>query len=395
MALDLFRERGVPLDRQQLSWREMVGTPISKLDDDAFSRVRIVLMNGIESDAVRFKHLAARFDHDLRLPLAQVRRADHHQQTAVNWLLGADQSPLETTIAVEQVAVEVTAAVAEREPDPYLASVYRFGLLEDFDHLYRFAALMDRLTGQDANHILQSYTDLRPGRPTAFGHRAPQDDLRAPYDRKTADPLSKIHAITVTAAALQARDYYMTIGPTFADPLARQLYAEIASIEEQHVTQYTSLGDPGESLLEKWLLHEATEACNYAWCAAQESNPRLRALWTRFCEWELGQLQVVMGLFRQVSRRDPAEVLPAVVPEALDYRSHRAFVRDVLHAEVDLRAVGADFVPAEQEPIDGHSAKVRQSLARHGAPSDIVAAAWRWSPGTELAGATRPTVEAK
>ena len=27
----------------------------------------------------------------------------------------------------------------------------------------------------------------------------------------------------------------------FADPLARQLYAEIASIEEQHVTQYESI----------------------------------------------------------------------------------------------------------------------------------------------------------
>ena len=34
----------------------------------------------------------------------------------------------------------------------------------------------------------------------------------------------------------QTHDYYMTIGPTFADPIARQLYAAIASVEEQHVT---------------------------------------------------------------------------------------------------------------------------------------------------------------
>jgi hypothetical protein len=62
---------------------------------------------------------------------------EHHQATLVNWLIGPDHSPLETTIAYEQVAIDVTAAVAQNEPDPYLAQVYRFGLLEDFDHMYR------------------------------------------------------------------------------------------------------------------------------------------------------------------------------------------------------------------------------------------------------------------
>ena len=140
MALDLFAERGTPLDRQRFTWRELVQTPISKLDDDAFTRVRVILMNGIELEAVRFGHACARFEGAFRLPLAQVRRVEQHQATLVNWLLGADHSPLETTIAYEQVAIEVTAAVARLEPDPYLAQVYRFGLLEDFDHLHRFGS---------------------------------------------------------------------------------------------------------------------------------------------------------------------------------------------------------------------------------------------------------------
>ena len=41
-------------------------------------------------------------------------------------------------------------------------------------------ALLDRLEGKDANNILQSYTDILPGRPTIEHHRAPQDDLRNP-----------------------------------------------------------------------------------------------------------------------------------------------------------------------------------------------------------------------
>lgn len=158
----------------------MVGNPISKLDDDAFTRIRIILLNGLELDALRIKHIASRLNQELRVPLAQIGRVEQHQATMINWLLSADHSPLETTIAYEQVAIEVTAAVAQAEPDPYQAQTYRFGLLEDFDHLYRYSALLDRLSGKDANNILQGYTDIVPGRPTAIEHRAPQDDVRTP-----------------------------------------------------------------------------------------------------------------------------------------------------------------------------------------------------------------------
>jgi hypothetical protein len=55
MALDLMREKGVPLEEQLMSFtsRDMVRVPVSKLDDDAFTKVRIILMNGIESEQLR------------------------------------------------------------------------------------------------------------------------------------------------------------------------------------------------------------------------------------------------------------------------------------------------------------------------------------------------------
>ncbi|XXT56701.1 hypothetical protein WMF28_29675 [Sorangium sp. So ce590] len=88
MALDLLNERGTPLDKQQFDWRELVSIPSSKLSDGAFTRVRIILMNGM-----------------------------------VNWLLPGDLSVLETTLGFEQVAIEVTVAVAMNEPDEHLAQV--------------------------------------------------------------------------------------------------------------------------------------------------------------------------------------------------------------------------------------------------------------------------------
>ena len=379
---NLLDNKGTPLDKQHFTWKEMASKPISKLDDDAFTRVRVILMNGVESDALRLKHFGSRFHKALRDPLAQVRRAEQHQMTMVNWLLSADHSPLETTVAYEQTAIEITAAVAQTEPDPYQAQTYRFGLLEDFDHLYRYSAMLDRLEGKDANNILQGYTDLVPGRPTSEHHRAPQDDLRENYQKDQAELITKIHAALITAAEYQTHDYYMNIGPTFADPVARALYAEIASVEEQHVTQYGSLQDPGETFIEKWLIHEAMEVYAYASCAEQEDNPRIKAMWERFVDYELGHLNLACELFKNLERRDPAEILGGQLPEMIAFKSQRDFVRTTLAAEVDLRAHGINYVNKQDE--SQASLDYRARLNAQGVPASVAFAGYNWQPGTEL-----------
>jgi hypothetical protein len=393
MTIDLLKDRGTPLDRQRFTWKELVQPPYSKLDDDAFTRVRVILMNGIETEALRFGHACARMNRALQPELARVRRIEQHQQTMINWLNPADQSPLETTIGYEQVAIEVTASIALKEPDPYLAQTYRFGLLEDFDHMYRYSALMDRVEGKDANNILQSYTDVLAGRPTVVEHRHPDNDLRTPYDKNQAALISKLHALTLVAGEHQTHDYYMNIGPTYPDPTGRQLYAEIASIEEQHVTQYESLMDASETWLEKWLIHEATEVYNYYSCVESESNKRIKAIWERFLDYELGQLRHVADLFERYERRDAAEVLKeGKLPAPIEYVSHRDFVRETLRNEVQLTAVGPNYVPFDQESEDNRA--YRDQLNSEGSPSERVALGYQWSPGTELK-AQRPRTSAE
>jgi hypothetical protein len=382
MSLFLFDNKGTPLAAQRFTWRDLVQNPISKLDDDAFTRIRVILALATEREALRFSHACARVNAELRLPLAELRRVEQHQATLVHGLIGADHSPLETTIAYEQMAIEITAAVAQKEPDAYLAQTYRFGLLEDFDHLFRFSALLDRLEGKDANNILQCYTDILPGRPTVEDHRAPRDDLRTAYDRFQTAPLSKLHALTILAAEHQAHDYYMTVGPLFADPMARQLYAEIASMEEQHVTQYASLADPEETWLEQWLLHEANEVYLYYGCMQQETNVRIRAIWARFLDYELGQLHYVCDRFRQDEGRDPAEILPAQLPEPVHYASQRDFVRKTLQQETDLRVNGTEYVGHGRESAE--SMQYREQVNADGSPSEAVAVGYHWQPGTEL-----------
>ena len=382
MTINLLQDRGMDLERQRLSWKDMVGRPISKLDDDAFTRVRIILMNGVELDSLRTKQMALRMNAQARVPLAQLMRVEQHQATTINWLLGADHSPLETTIGYEQTAIEVTASVAQLEPDEYLSQGYRYALLEDFDHLYRYSALLDRLEGKDANNITQGYTDIVPARETWFHHRAPEHDLLEPYGPGAA-LATKLHALTLTGGEYQTHDYYMNIGPVFADPLARQLYAEIASVESQHITHYGSMLNPQESVLEKLLISEACEVWNYAGCASQESNPRVRAIWERFLDYELGHFQVALKLFKDIERRDPAEVLgDGTLPRFIEFRSQRDYLRRVVEEETGMRKDGTRFVSAAGE---GASSLVyRDAVNGAGSPSQAVSATYAWSPGTEL-----------
>jgi hypothetical protein len=160
------------------------------------------------------------------------------------------------------------------------------------------------------------------------------------------------------------------------------LYAEIASIEEQHVTQYECLADPDETWLEKWLMHEATEVYNYWSCLESESNPRIRAIWERFLEYELGHVRFVAQLFEEHERRDAAQVLPERLPEPIQYVSHREFVRETLRRELTLSAVGTEFVDREHESEETRA--YREHMNSAGSPTQTVAAGYVWHPGTEL-----------
>jgi len=231
-------------------------------------------------------------------------------------------------------------------------------------------------------NILQNYTDIIPGRPTSLEHRDPHDEIKRHYQKNSASILTKFNALTTLACEQQTLHYYMNIGPTFGDPTGRQLFAEISSIKEQHITQYESIADPSETWLEKLLIHEANEVYNYYSCMEFETNYRIKKIWERFLDYELGQLQAVMELFKQFEKRDPQEVIPITLPDPLQYHSRRDFIRATLKNEVDLRVKGKFFITQEEE--SKWTKKYRDHMNADGSPSETTAAGYIWRPGTEL-----------
>ncbi len=126
------------------NWKGIEAKPYDKLEADPYTKARIILMNGIEVEAALFGHNFHRHceDNDLRREIALCRRMEQMQQKHVNWLSPSNETTLELTIGYEQLAVDLTAWLAMHEPDEYSKACMDFALLEDFDHLYRYANLL-------------------------------------------------------------------------------------------------------------------------------------------------------------------------------------------------------------------------------------------------------------
>src|ERR687895_1200534 len=354
MSFNPLEHRGIPLDQQIRTWRELDVEPVDPDRSDPYTKCRIIAMNGIEVEGVMFSHHFARVcpDPEVKRQLAEVRYAEQQQQKVVNWLLPGQSSILETTIAYEQVAVDLTGWVARMEPDPYLKQAYEFGVLEDFDHLYRYANLYEMIEHRKAEKVVDQLTEVMPGRPTVAEHRHPADNVRDPYDRGQASPLSKLHALTIMSAEQQTMNFYMNVGPQYMEPIARQLYQEIGLIEEEHVTHYESLVDPGETWWERLVNHEYNECYLYYSFMEQETDPKVKAIWELHLNMELEHLRIACDLLRGHDGREPEEILAPELPTILKFESNKAFLRELIANQLDLTTLGAGYVRDAHERFE-------------------------------------------
>jgi hypothetical protein len=374
MAFNPLKEKGIPIEKQVKTWMDLNSKPYDKESVHPYTRTRGILMNGIEVEAVIFKHQFARNtnDMDLRRHLATTRRVEQEQQKAINWMIPGNESDLEVTLGYEQVAVDLTAFLARTEPDPYVKQVLDFALLEDFDHLYRYANLMKLTDGKEPSSITKQYTEITVGRPTVLEHRHPWDEVRDFRDFTKADPVTKLHILTIVSAEQQTMNYYMNIGDRALDMLSRGLYLEIAQVEEQHVTHYESLLDPNATWFENLLLHEYNECYLYYSMMQHEPDPQARALWEENLGMEIEHLKMAAELLKQYEKKDPEALLPPEMPQVFKFESNIDYIRDILASQISYTADGTKFVPAENLPRD-HRYFMRQSMVNaKGAPSEMV-----------------------
>lgn len=350
-----FEQKPINMEDGFMDWSTIYPKPYDKKAVDPYTKIRVILMNGIEAEAIVFKHQFHRNcqDNDLRRELALSRRIEQQQQKRINWLKPLDESVIETTIGYEHLATDLTAWLAMNEPDLYVKQTLDLALLEDFDHLYRYANLLDLDEQIPAEQLVKKYVDIIPGRPTIAEHRHPFDSVRKPVNFKTADIRTKLNSLIIVSGEQQTMNFYMNLGPYYYNDLGRQLYQEIAMIEEQHVTHYGSLLDPNCTWLENMLLHEYMECYLYYSFYQDEVDPNVKSIWEMHYEQEVAHLHKAAELLEKYENKQWHQVIPGgQFPKLLKFQDTRDYVRKVLGEQILLSANRENYVSVQDLPED-------------------------------------------
>ena len=349
-----FDLKPMKIDDSIMNWKEMYPCSYNKCDVNPYTKTRIILMNGTEFEANSFSHQFSRHcnDNDLRREIALTRRIEQQQQKKIQDLKPINENILETTISYEQLAVDLTARLAQNEPDEYVKKALDFALLEDFDHLYRYSDLLEMEYKILPEKLVGRYTEIMPGRPTISHHRHPFDSIRR-HINKDASLITKLNINIITAAEQQTMNYYMNIGGFYTSDLGRRLYQEIGMVEEEHVSQYESLKNTNETWLERLLMHEYTECYLYYSCLNDETDPYIKKIWEMFFEFEVAHLHKACELLNKYENKEWQDVIPnGEFPKLLLLGPNIEYVRNILKNTVNCTAVREDYALVNELPID-------------------------------------------
>ena len=333
-----FEEKPMPIEKTFMDWRMMYPKSYNKHETDPYTKTRIILMNGTEFEAQWFSRNFSRHcqNNDLRRELALTRRIEQQQQKRISCLRPKDETILETTIGYEQLAVDLTAVLAQMECDCNVKKALDFALLEDFDHLYRYSNLLDYEYGTDPKKLVGGYTEITPARPTISEHRHPVDSIFRDVNNKNAELQTILNINIITAAEQQTMNYYLNVAPLYCkSDLGRRLYQEIGMIEEEHVSQYESLKDTSATWLEDLLMHEYTECYLYYSCMETETDCYIRRIWEECLIQEISHLHKAKELLWKYEQKDWQQLIPnGTFPSVLQLCPNIDYVRHIISTTV-------------------------------------------------------------
>lgn len=356
------------VDSYFLDLEKMYPKAYNKTKTSPYTKTRVILLNGTEFESNWFMHQFARNcdNAEIKRELAVVRAQEQMQQKRLSCLKPLNESILETTISYEQLAIDLTATLAKNEKDKNNKKALDFALLEDFDHLYRFANLLYLDKNQESASLVGKFTEITPARPTIAHHRYPKDNVKTHMDAKKADLFTKLVAATITAAEQQTMNYYMNIGGFHQSELGKKLYAEIAMIEEQHVTEYGSLIDSSMSPLENWLVHEYTECYLYYSCFADETDEYVKEIFRQRYLEECGHLRHVADLLYKYEGKPWQAVYPSGgdFPEPIRFEGNIEYIRSVLAKTINYTRSFEDYALIDDVPDKGNYFKYQKMNIR-------------------------------
>jgi hypothetical protein len=331
---------GMPLERQSRDWRELRMGGLDPEDVGSHTSCRVLVMRGVENHAVEYDGWAWRSepDPDLRGQLGRLRSAEARQRRTLAGLLRPPGGVLEAALAYERAAIDLDSWLARIEPDAGRRKVYQCDALEDFDHAYRYADVVDLVRRRRAGWMVDEVDDVIPAR---FETGQPEPGYEGAAESATPAPLSELNALTMLAVERHMTAFYDNAGPGRVHPFARPVYREVSRVEHDQVLRHQVLVDTGTGRWEQLVIREYNECRLYHAFLEHESDPRVRAVWELNLQMELGQLRLACDLLRRFDGREPGEFLGTGVPEASGFDRNKEFLRQLLGTHLDPETLGS------------------------------------------------------
>ncbi len=328
-----------------------------------YARARALLLLSIEgfSQKTALSLLSFLNNQDIRRDIALIHRAEARQEASLQLCRPEEEIPLERSIFLSMLGLELSAVLAQRLPDSATRQALHFALPELLDEVYRLSNLLMLFYGKNAHELLGGYVEIMPGRPLIACQRHPYDEIK-----KAAEPaciLESMAPLMLSAVCYLQRQEFLACLQHEKAPLARALFQELSLISAQHLMLFESL-IPEQSPLEQLLLCQYTEGDLYHSCAQEEENAALRQMYLEEAEHEFAHIRKTADL---CAKKKGIHVSLPDFPLPLRLGPNKGYVREVLqnvggtaHREgyiaVGQLPPGADFfryqdrlIPREEE----------------------------------------------
>ena len=298
---------------------------------------------------------------------------EQQQQTTINWL----HPPPERARDHYRYALAIDLTAISPAPSRPVAARRSTSVLEDFDTCIakRAAGLFWART----EHHRPGKTEIfRVGQPPA--PQRPRGPLLRHLEER-ALPLSRLHTLTLLCG-----EHRPTIlqehGPEYGNRRARELYAEIGEVEEEHVTFYESLLDPTETLLQRQVQHQLMEVYNYQHCYAHETDPRIRLIWDEFLHMELEHLQLWGQMLAKYEGIEPEALFGDQLTVEFRFQENKDYiarpspsrrpapVRGPVAAQADCRQTGPPTATRRSSTLTGSPQRNRRPAASRQDPPE-------------------------
>lgn len=256
--------------------------------------------------------------------------AEHRKAIKLSLLLPSDESVAERAVVHEQLAVDLTSALAEHEQNGIVKSALEHTLIDDADHLYRFSNLIDITEGISAQTLVGSLTEIMPGRHTAAQPHAIQN-IKTQTQMGDCDLQTQLTVMIAATIKRHSADFYTTACSLAEDKLSRLLFAEIARIELLHAVIYDSMLPTEESALKRLLLQKYCECYCVFSCCTSETDPRLRSVFDELLKTCTVQFRKAAELCERYENTQCENIIKdGEFPPSIILHSNTEYVRSIL-----------------------------------------------------------------